>query len=206
MDEGLVTIRHNRSVKDFPQLKLEDDEYVEFAFRRAKICLMAIFGGVILGLAIILVLFLVASFDNGMMADGAGRSLMGIILIALLLAVLLIGVISLMVYSGNRMFITNKHVIQFVMQSPMATSVNIIDLQSVEDASFRQEGMLQKIFGYGVLRLSTVSDETTYTFPYSDIKSSELKAISKLITEAKKTKKRKNTKKEEVEEDEEKSA
>ena len=38
MDEGLGKIRHDRSVKDFPFLKLEDDEYVEFAFKRAKVC------------------------------------------------------------------------------------------------------------------------------------------------------------------------
>ena len=33
MDEGLAKIRHARSTKDFPYLKLEDDEYVEFAFK-----------------------------------------------------------------------------------------------------------------------------------------------------------------------------
>ena len=91
-----------------------------------------------------------------------------------------------MIYNGNRLFITNKHAIQMVMNSPMSTSVNVIDLQSVEDASFRQDGLLQKMFGYGTFRLSTVGEETTYTFPYSDIKSNELKAVSKLITEAKK--------------------
>ena len=35
MDEGLAKIRHDRSKKDFPFLKLDDDEYVEFAFSRA---------------------------------------------------------------------------------------------------------------------------------------------------------------------------
>ena len=199
MDEGLAKIRHDRSVKDFPQLKLEDDEYVEFAFKRARVCLMAILGGVIFGLGAILIVFLVASFGVSP-TDALGQRFMGIILLALMLAILLIGVIALMVYRGNKMFITNKHVIQFVMQSPMANSVNIIDLQSVEDASYRQEGILQKMFGYGTLRLSTIGDETTYTFPYSDIKSSELRAVSKLITEAKKIKKRK-TVKQEVEEE-----
>ena len=42
MDEGLVKIRNARSRKDFPFLKLEDDEYVEFAFKRTHICLVAI--------------------------------------------------------------------------------------------------------------------------------------------------------------------
>ena len=80
-----------------------------------------------------------------------------------------------------------------VMKSPVATSVNIIDLSSIEDASFHQNGLMQRLFGYGVFRLSTVGDETTYTFPYSDISPAELNAISKLITESKKKLKNKKS-------------
>ena len=73
-----------------------------------------------------------------------------------------------------------------IMESPVSSSVNIIDLIKIEDASFRQEGILQKMFNYGTFRLSTVGDETTYTFKYSDISSEDLKAVSKLISNAKK--------------------
>ena len=59
MDENLVRIRHARSKKDFPFLKLEDDEYVEFALQRSRLCLMAIFGGVAAGLVVILLAFLI---------------------------------------------------------------------------------------------------------------------------------------------------
>ena len=99
---------------------------------------------------------------------------------------IVISLVALMVYRGNRLFITNKHAIQMVMKSPVATSINMIDLQSVEDASFHQNGVLQKMFRYGTFRLSTVGDETTYTFDYSDINPTELKEVSKLITDAKK--------------------
>ena len=77
------------------------------------------------------------------------------------------------------------------MVSPVAHSVNIIDLESVEDASFRQENLWQNMFHYGTLRLSTVGDETTYTFKYSDVSGEDLKAVTKLITEAKKKRKKK---------------
>jgi len=59
MDESLVRIRHERSKKDFPFLALENDEFVEFAFSRAKICFMMIIGGVAAGLIVTLVLFLI---------------------------------------------------------------------------------------------------------------------------------------------------
>ena len=185
MDEGLVKIRHARSTKDFPHLKLEEDEYVEFDFKRAKVCLLAIIGTVAVGLALILIGLLFVVINQNAI-DDMGRSFLFIILAALVAVAVLAGAIATMIYNGNRLFITNKHVIQMIMASPMSTSVNVIDLQSVEDASYRQDGLLQKIFNYGTFRLSTVGEETTYTFPYSDIKPSELKAVSKLITEAKK--------------------
>ncbi|MBR2994541.1 hypothetical protein IKF32_01320 [Candidatus Saccharibacteria bacterium] len=199
MDESLVKIRHDRSKKDFPELKLDDDEYVEFAFKRAKVCLFAIFGGTFIGLILILLAFLVVLLGQSMI-DEMGKNFLFIILFALLAAALLIGLFALKVYNGNRLFITNKHAIQFIMMSPVSTSINIIDLFSIEDASFRQESFLQKMFHYGTLRLATVGDETTYTFTYSDITSEQLKAVTDLISNAKKRSRNKDAVKEEKEE------
>ena len=190
MDSNLAKIRHERSVKDFPGLKLEDDEYVEFAFSRAKVCLFLILGGTAGGLILILLAFLLTLLAQSMI-DEMGRHFLFIILFALLAAAIIIGVIALRIYRGNKLFITNKHAIQMVLDTLVSDSINIIDLASVEDASFRQNSLLEKMFHYGTFRLSTVGDETTYTFKYSDIDSSELKAVTKLITEAKKISKKK---------------
>lgn len=184
MDQGLARIRHERSIKDFPFLKLEDGEYVEFAFKRARIWLNLILGGLSAGLIFILLAFLLTLMGQDSL-DATGISFLYILLGSLLAAVVIAGVFTLMVYKGNRLFITNKHVIQMVMESPMASSYNMIDLQSIEDTSFSQDGVFQKIFGYGTFRLSTVGEETTYTFKKSDITNDELKAVSKLITNAK---------------------
>ena len=185
MDESLAKIRHDRSVKDFPGLSLEDDEYVEFYFKRAKICLMMIWGGTFVGLVIILLAFLLVVMGQSQL-DEMGVHFLYIILAALLASALLIWMIALKVYNGNKLFITNRRVIQLIMNSPVSTSINIIDLVSIEDASFRQENLLQKMFHYGTLRLSTVGDETTYTFTYSDIKPDQLKEVTDLISNAKK--------------------
>ena len=103
-----------------------------------------------------------------------------------MVVVFLAGLISLRIYRGNKLFITNKRVMQFSMTSLVSSSVNIIDLKSIEDASFHQNSLLQKIFKYGTLRLSTGGDETTYTFPFSDISGEELKTIAYLVSNAKK--------------------
>ena len=184
MDKNLVQIRHARSMKDFPYLKLEEDEYVEFAFRRARICFMLIFGGVAAGLILILAIFLMVLMGQSSL-DSMGRNFMYILLVVLITTAVIVALIATKVFSSNKLFLTNKHAIQYVMKSPLATSINIIDLVSVEDASYSQSGILQKFFKYGTLRLSTVGDETTYTFPFSDITPSELKAVSKLISSKK---------------------
>lgn len=185
MDESLVKIRHDRSKKDFPGLRLEDDEYVEFAFRRARICLLATIFGTGIGIILILLAFLLVLVEQHMV-DDIGRNYLFIILAALLMATALIGLVALKIYNGNKLFITNKRAIQMTMASPVVNSVNIIDLVSVEDASFRQDSILQNLFHYGTLRLATVGDETTYTFKYSDINGEELKAVTDLISKAKK--------------------
>ena len=185
MDESLVKIRHDRSVKDFPGLRLEEDEYVEYFFRRARVCLMAIWGGAFFGVVIVLLGFLLVLLGKARL-DEMGLQFMYIILFSLLAAVALIFLLALKIYYGNKLFVTNRKVIQFIMISPISTSINIIDLFSIEDASFRQDSLIQKLFHFGTLRLATVGDETTYTFTYSDIKPEELKAVTELISAAKK--------------------
>lgn len=185
MDESLVKIRHERSKKDFPSLKLEDDEYVEFAFKRARVCLFAILGAITGSIIVILLAFLLVLMGQSML-DDMGRNFVYIILFTLLAAAVLIGVVAIMIYHGNKLFITNKRVTQMVMNSPVSNSTNTIDLSSVEDASFHQNGLLQTFLHYGTLRLATVGDETTYTFKFSDISPEDLKAVTKLISEAKK--------------------
>lgn len=189
MDTSLARIRHDRSKKDFPYLTLEDDEYVEFAFSRARICILMIWGCVALGLILILLAFLLTLLGQSML-DEMGKNFIFMILTALVATALIIGIIASRIYRGNKLFITNKHAIQFIMNSPVSTSVNIIDLSSIEDASFHQDNLMQKLFRYGTLRLSTVGDETTYTFKYSDIAPNDLKTITKLITDAKKISKK----------------
>lgn len=185
MDTSLTKIRYERSKKDFPFLKLEEDEYVEFAFKRARVCLFAIMAAVIGSVVVILLAFLLVLIGQSML-DEMGRNFVYIILATLLVAAILIGVIAIMLYNGNKLFITNKHVIQMVMDSPVSHSVNTINLISVEDASFHQNGLLQTFLHYGTLRLATVGDETTYTFKYSDISDEDLKNVTKLISKAKK--------------------
>ena len=148
---------------------------------------MMIWGATFVGLVFVLFIFLMVLMNQAQL-DEMGRNFMFIILFALLATAFVFWLLALKIYNGNKLYITNKHVIQMVMDSPVSTSINIIDLSSVEDASFRQENIAQKMFHYGILRLATMGDETTYTFKYSDIKPAELRSVTDLITKAKESK------------------
>ncbi|MBQ9180929.1 PH domain-containing protein [Candidatus Saccharibacteria bacterium] len=191
MSEEEIKKRHQESEKHYPYLSLGDNEYIEYAFSRAKICLFGIFCGVGALLALILVGFLFLLM-NEQSIEPMGRNYLYMMLTVLVAAALLIALIAVMVYRGNRLFVTNQRVIQMIMASPVSTSLNMIDLASVEDASFHQSGLMQKLFNYGTLRLATVGDETTYTFTYASISPAQLKAVSKLITDAKTRKKKRH--------------
>ena len=185
MDDSLLKIRRERNKKDFPYLPLEDDEYVEVVIKRAQICLTMLVVSIsaVLCLLLLICLFIVV---NASMLDQTSLNFVFIILFSLFITTVLAGFIAIMIFRGNIMFITNKHAIQRVMNSPVSTSINVIDLCSVEDASFHKNGFLQTIFSYGTLRLATVGDETTYTFKHSDISPEHLKYITELISKAKK--------------------
>ena len=81
MDENLAKIRHERSKKDFPGLRLDEDEYVEFAFKRAKVCLMMIICGTGVAMIILLLAFLLVLMGQSMI-DEMGQNYIFIILAA----------------------------------------------------------------------------------------------------------------------------
>lgn len=187
MKEDLVNLHHARSQQDFPELKLEDDEFVELAFRRSRIGVVGIWASIIVG-ALVLTLTLVIFGGINRGVDGFVKQYMITLLGALYIVLPLIGLVLTKVYNGNKFYVTNRRVIQIEQTSLFAKSKNIIELISVEDVSFKQSGLTQYIFRYGTLRLATVGDETTYTFKFFEKPDDELDKITHLVHNAKELK------------------
>lgn len=165
-----VQQKHAESVRKYPQLNLTDGEYVISAVRRHPIGLVQIWAIVVLlvgGLGGLTVLFKQLVNDTGF-AD-AGFSF-GDLLVVLFpgLAVLFVigGMVSTYVYVSNKFFLTNESVIQELQNSLFSRHEQTVSLMNIEDASFRQDGILASILNYGSIRLSTEGDETTYRFTY----------------------------------------
>lgn len=77
MKMDLADLRHARSRKDFPELTLENDEYVELAVSRSKVGLVLIWGGVIIGILAITIVVLLASavdMDDNLLFKASGSA------------------------------------------------------------------------------------------------------------------------------------
>ena len=185
MKSDLVKLRHARSTKDFPGLTLEENEYVELAIRRSKVGLILIWAGEAIGflvLTLVAILLMGASETGSVLAiNREAKSFLYLIILVLFGTLIIAGLVGARVYKGNELFVTNKRLIHRAITSLFASSTNVIDLVSIEDVSFKQAGIIEYIFKLGTFRMSTVGDETTYTFKYVDTPTDELEKITHLV-------------------------
>lgn len=163
--------KHANSKAKYPEVTLSSQEYVIEFVRRHPIGLLSIWALVTLVSLLIIGLLPLYAANHAMLQRELGFSLPSAAAMALplLLAVLFFlvgGYIATIVYLGNRFYLTNESVIQHVRTSLFNNKNQIINLVNVEDASFEKKGILQQLFNYGTLRLSTQGEETIYRFYY----------------------------------------
>lgn len=165
-----IKAKHDESIKRFPHLNLSDGEYVISAVKRHPIGLISIWGVVAVAVLVIFIGFPML-LNNSLFFGDRGLPAGAIVsggLMLLLAAVLFIlgGVIATVVYQANRFYLTNESVIQHIQTSLFSKKDQTISLANIEDASYRQQGLLQTLLNYGAIRLSTEGEETTYRFNF----------------------------------------
>lgn len=164
-----IKLKHDRSKNLFPNLNLSEGEYVISAVRRHPI---GLFLPIAIGLFFITLAFiLLFNLDfvvNSLQSNGDEINTLYIIVPAILFIIFsIIGTyIVYAVYVGNKFFLTNESVVQEIQSSLFSKHEQTVSLADIEDASFTQIGILQQLFNFGSIRLSTEGDETTYRFTY----------------------------------------
>jgi hypothetical protein len=156
--------RHEDSATRYPELNLSKEEYIISEVRRHPIGLFGILAAAVI---LILIVLGVLGFYPTLVPSGS-PSLESLILPAVLFIVLIClgAYIVAWVYLNNKFFLTNESVIQEIQISLFAHNEQTVSLSNIEDASYTQTGIIQIIFNYGSIRLSTEGDETTYRFQY----------------------------------------
>lgn len=184
MRSDLAKLRHARSRKDFPDISLEENEYVVLKIKRSSIIPILVWTGLVLAAIffIALTIMINKTTDMGIFSmNASSRGFFSIIIDIVFGVVLIATLISMHVYNNNRLFVTNKRIIQQSQASLFSSSTNVIDLVSIEDVSFKQAGILEHLIKVGTLRMSTIGEETTYTFKYVDTPIDELETITHLV-------------------------
>lgn len=164
-----VKARHDESVKHFPFLNLSEGEFVVRAVKRHPIGMFfpLLFGTIAIA-GILSVWFNFALIADTLGLEGTAADPMALTLPIVLLC-LLIGMgmyIFYYIYTNNKFFLTNESVIQEIQTSLFSRHEQTVSLNNIEDASYVQQNIIQHLFNYGSIRLSTQGDETTYRFTY----------------------------------------
>ena len=190
MKEELEQLKHARSALSHPDIDLEPNEYVVLHIKRAQIGVIGIWttvGVLIFALCIILIVF---SQNNNIDSTlfhvtSEAMSFLRLAVVAVFALIVFGGFVAQSVYKANQLYVTNFRAIQKSRTSLFANSTNVIKLSRIEDVSFRQETLFDHLFSIGTLRMSTVGDETTYTFNWLSTPLDEVNTISHLIYENK---------------------
>lgn len=180
--------KHNESVERYPFLNLSEGEFVILQIKRHPIGLLLPIIVTLLAVVILTTLaFLVPDFYATMDPVAASTALtpseglvMTVFIVLALLSVAL-GSTVVWVYQKNQFFMTNESVIQEIQYGPFSHREQTVSLGSVEDASFRRQGVLQYIFNYGTMRLSTEGEETTYRFAFVEDPKSQIAIVSNAV-------------------------
>lgn len=160
--------KHEKSVQQYPNLNLSEGEYVILDIKRHPIGMLI---PAIVSIFLVVIIMIFVLFYPSIARDSIlpiMPSVTDIFGVAMLLIGLVVlgGAVALWIYLQNQFFMTNESVIQEIQESLFSRREQTVSLGSIEDASFRQSGIIQTIFNYGTIRLSTEGEETTYRFHF----------------------------------------
>lgn len=164
-----IKLKHERSVKEYPNLNLSESEYVIKSVRRHFIGMVPTIavGTFLLGLSFFMLANSNSLISKINVADKTVYYDNFISAIFLFMGLVLLGCyLSYRIFANNRFYLTNESVIQELQISLLSKKEQTVSLMNIEDTSYTQRGLIQQLFDFGSIRLSTEGDETTYLFSY----------------------------------------
>src|SRR6266496_4147105 len=188
-----IMARHDESLARYPRIHLSKGEYVIMEVRRHPIGLISIWlVTVILTVLSLAILPVYSSLREGVATafDVSANSLPLASALAwpamgLAAVFLLGGAIATYVYNNNLFYLTNESIIQYIQTSLFSTREQVINLVNVDDASYRQQGIVQQVFNFGTVRVSTEGDERNpYIFYYVATPQKVVRTVNDAMEEA----------------------
>ena len=159
---------HDESAKAFPNLNLSEGEFVITRLKRHPIGMWMpmVTTLVTIGLLLAVIVAYPIMAADPMTGEAPGVLPLTVVMMCLIIMVGIGGYVAIWVYLRNTFYMTNESVIQEIQHSLFSKHEQTVSLGSIEDVSFRQNGILPSMLNYGMIRLSTEGEETTYRFQY----------------------------------------
>lgn len=184
-DPRVIKARHDQSVKTYPEITVDEDEYVVLSMRRHSLgYLLNIIFSSIIAVFLISAWIIICFLPNPFPIPANFKPQLSLIFGSITVLLILITYINYVVYRANRLIITNERAIQWISNTIMNQKKQVINLEAIEDISYSREGILQHLFDYGTVRLSTIGDESTYTFPFAPNPDKKAEFLSDVVESA----------------------
>lgn len=181
MEKSKINELKKKTAKKYSDLNLAKNEYVVIDVKRSFI------GKFLIYLAVVCIALFIAGvaffFSTEMPLSGGVSFVILAVGSVMIILTVLFGLASIHNYNEDWLIVTNLRLIQNTQHTLLSSQNQEIDLDGIEDISYKKEGLAQTIFDYGTVRLSTVGDETTYTFPYVANPHKQVSIIRNVITE-----------------------
>lgn len=162
-----VQRRCEESRANYPHLNISDGEFVILNIKRHLVGIILPILATAVALLLLSIVFVIyPSPDSTLASSLPSFNTVMPILFLLMVLVGLGGFVAVWVYLQNQFYLTNESVIQEIQHGLFSRNEQTVSLGSIEDASYRQAGVLQTMLNYGTIRLSTEGEETTYRFAY----------------------------------------
>lgn len=160
--------KHDKSVRRYPQLDLSEHEFVILLVRRNMIGMLAPVIMSVIFISLVVAGAILYPQVSSSMRLPTSIDYNIILLIGVLLCVgIATGLYILYwVYVNNLFFLTNESIIEKTQLSLFSSNVKSVGLGDVVEVSYRQTGIIQEIFNYGVVQVGTKDDEVPYIFSY----------------------------------------
>ena len=182
-----IVRRREKSLAKYPDVSLDNDEYVVVSVKRHYIGYV---GTLIISLFLFIVLtslwILLSFVRTKIVLPENIKANLSIFFLPIIALLLVLSYVNYTVYKANKLIITNERALQWIVSGILNTKKQVINLESIEDISFTQVGVMQHLFNYGTIKLSTVGDESTYTFNFAPDPSKKVELLGDIVEACKK--------------------
>ena len=185
-DPAVIAARHQEAARRYPDVNLDSDEYVVVSIKRHSFGVFGIIISSMLSFIIVASIWITISImPNNLNLTLAMKTNITLASLALLALSVVSAMIGHSIYKNNKFIITNERVVQWIVSGLFNQKKQTINLEAIEDISFSQTGFLQHLIGFGTVRLSTIGEESTYTFTFVPQPNKYAELLGDLVENAK---------------------